>query len=645
MSFFAELKRRNVVRMGIAYVLVAWLLLQGVDFALDVADAPGWILKVFVIAAAAGLPIALIFSWVFELTPDGLKRESEVDRAQSITPQTGRKLDRLIIAALAGVVAILLADKFLPDIATGEGIGERPNPDQQAALRDTAPAVAAPEAVAVPAALSVAVLPFAVLSSGADDAYFADGLTEEILNALSQLPELLVTARTSAFSFKGQDLPVQEIAAKLGVRHIVEGSVRRSGDRLRVTAQLIRAEDGFHVWSENYDSMELDTIAVQEDIAEKIALSLDVVLDDGKREAMRRAGLRDVEAFIAFQKGVELYEKAHGAVDQLETLREANTYFDRVIERVPDYPAAYGYRSDLYVHLLNAEATAQPLEGALPEDLAEAFDRARADFEAVHRYARSDAERENAEFDLAYIESNWAGMPARIERFIARSGCDDFTWIENISVTFGYAERLAPRFEEYLNCNPLASTSWRRNVRNLLWAGNAAAALEVARQGVQRAPGPWLAGQLIASLVALGQFDAAEEAVATYLREPADVLINRMMIAAARVDQATIAKLLEEWEKGPVKDDYWGLIFPAWLGEREAANGVAARIDAYAFGSPALSTILLWCLCGAPWDLEATPRFAADLAESGLPWPPVSPIRFPLKEAGFAEQVTLRTAR
>ena len=130
------------------------------------------------------------------------------------------------------------------------------------------------------------------MSSGPDDEYFADGLTEEILNSLAQLPELLVTARTSAFSFKGRDIPVQEIATALGVRHIVEGSVRKSGERLRVTAQLIRANDGFHLWSETYDSTSADTIAVQENIAEKIAVAMDIVLDEGKREAMRQAGLR-----------------------------------------------------------------------------------------------------------------------------------------------------------------------------------------------------------------------------------------------------------------------------------------------------------------------------------------------------------------
>lgn len=155
---------------------------------------------------------------------------------------------------------------------------------------------------------------------------------------------------------------MQDIAARVGVAHIVEGSVRRSGERLRVTAQLVRAADGFHLWSENFDSSEEDTIAVQEEIAEKIAVALDVVLDDTKREVMSRAGLRDVEAFVELQKGVEWFERAHGEADQLGALRQANRHFETVIARVPDYPRAYVLHSDLYIHLLLNDASGQPLD-------------------------------------------------------------------------------------------------------------------------------------------------------------------------------------------------------------------------------------------------------------------------------------------
>ena len=641
MSFFQELKRRNVFRMAIAYLVVAWVLLQAVDFALQVIDAPGWILQVFVLAAAVGLPVVLIFSWIFEMTPEGIKRERDIDRTQSTTPQTGRKLDRLIIGALALAVVLLLADRFVnsPVEQGSDALSENTSQSSSEEGAKGSDPISEPISQPLspePHALSVAVLPFTAMSSGTDDGYFADGLTEEILNSLAQLPELLVTARTSSFSFKGQDLPVQEIARQLGVRHIVEGSVRRSGERLRVTAQLIRAADGFHLWSENYDSTEQDTIAVQEDIAAEIALALDVVLDDDKREAMRRAGLRDVPAFIALQKAYEYYDLAHGEGEQIPSLREANRYFDQVIRRVPAYAPAYQDHSDLYIHLLTNDATGGPLGDASPEELESALALAQADYQKAIQYARDDAERFDAELDLAFISSDWVGMPARIERHLGQDGCNHATWIDNIAIPFGQADRLVKRIEQRVECDPLISTNWQALVRAQLWAGRAAAALESAQQGMPRAAGSWLTMQNNAALVALRQFEAAKAALDAQVLPPFLMVFNRLMIAAAEVDESEIDRLLAlskvESRGDGAEDKYFSLIFAAWLGQSDRANELAAKVDQHVFGSPALITVTLWCACGAPFHLSATPKFAADIVESGLPWPPRSPIRFPLKD-------------
>ncbi|MGH8760194.1 MAG: hypothetical protein ACREVW_11890, partial [Burkholderiales bacterium] len=375
-----------------------------------------------------------------------------------------------------------------------------------------------------------------------------------------------------------------------------------------------------------------DTIAVQEDIAEKIAEAMNVVLDDEKREAMRQAGLRDVEAFIALQKGIQLYETAHGAPDMLAKLREANDYFEVVQQRVPDYAPAYLLHSDQYIHLLMSDATGQSLEGALAEDVAAAMGRAVQDTAAGVAKSKNEDARSNAELDLAFISSDWQGMPARIERFLAQSGCEEITWVSNIGSLTGYAQRLIPRDEEYLSCDPLSSSSWRFLVRDNLWAGNPAGALEVARQGEQRAPGSWLGLQMVSALVALGDFDAADQVATATFHNDEDIAITHMMVAAARGDRETAERMLEEFLAGPLPDHYWGLIFSAWAGNRELANSSAATIDRHVFGSPALITIALWCTCGEPWDLQVTPKFAADIAESGLAWPPISPIRFPLKD-------------
>jgi TolB-like protein len=405
LSFINELKRRNVFRVGIAYVLISWVLLQGADFAFDLINA---------------LPGVLIFAWVFEMTPEGIKREKEIDRSKSVTPQTGQKLGRVIIVFLVLAVAVLLADRFVNFPDAGQLVS---NDVTVQSPQKTVPEEST-NRVETSGRQSVAVLPFVAMSNGPDDGYFADGLTEEILNSLAQLPELLVTARTSAFTFKDQDLPVQEIAARLGVANIVEGSVRRSGDRLRVTAQLIRASDGFHLWSNNYDSSSADTIAVQEDIAEKIAGALNVVLDEHRRKLMQKNGLRDVEAFIAFQRGLELAEQAHEGSERAAVgLVRANQFFEDVQQRVPDFSAAWREHSDLYVHQVLDDSMDTKTGGVADVNIIETFELARADYEKAILFAKTSGERASLELDLAYLTGNWRGMTDRIEKLLEQTGC------------------------------------------------------------------------------------------------------------------------------------------------------------------------------------------------------------------------------
>ncbi len=246
MSFFKELKRRNVFRVGIAYTVATWLLIQVTDIIFPRIGLPDSAVTLVIALLAIGFVPALIFAWAFEMTPDGIKREKDVDRTQSLTPQTGKKLDRVIIAGLALVILGMAIERVW---FAGQ---DQPAAAQAAAEAQPAQAETSTGTIAgedPDHRESVAVLPFTAMSSGEDDGYFADGLTEEILNSLARLPELLVTARTSSFHFKDQNMPVPEIAATLGVMNVVEGSVRRSGERVRITAQLIRAEDGFHLWS------------------------------------------------------------------------------------------------------------------------------------------------------------------------------------------------------------------------------------------------------------------------------------------------------------------------------------------------------------------------------------------------------------
>lgn len=262
MSLFVELRRRNVVRVGIAYIVIGWLLAQVAEFAFENFGAPDWVLKTFAVVVLLGLPLALFFAWAFEITPEGVKREKDVDRSESITHLTGRKLDFVIIGALV--------------VALGYFLWERQGlVDQVDSSAQMPPAEVGPASTDASVRRSIAVLPFVAMSTSQDDEFFADGLSEELLNVLAKIEGLKVVGRTSAFYYKGKNEDLRTIADALGVTHILEGSVRRSGSRIRVTAQLIKADDGFHVWSETYDRADGDIFVIQDEISSNVARALE----------------------------------------------------------------------------------------------------------------------------------------------------------------------------------------------------------------------------------------------------------------------------------------------------------------------------------------------------------------------------------
>jgi len=253
-SLFAELRRRNVFRAAAFYLAAAWLLAQVVTQILPVFDAPSWLLHWVIAALVVGFPLWIAFAWFYEFTPEGLKRESEVEPHESITHHTGRKLDFAIIGVLAVAVVLLVTDRFvLHHGVNGEA--------------------------AIPIAEhSIAVLPFVNMSDEKSNEYFSDGISEELLNLLAKIPQLQVTARTSSFAFKGKETGIPEIARALRVASVLEGSVRKSGDKVRITAQLIRAVDGSHLWSDTYDRTLDDIFKVQDEIAAAVVDQLKIKL-------------------------------------------------------------------------------------------------------------------------------------------------------------------------------------------------------------------------------------------------------------------------------------------------------------------------------------------------------------------------------
>jgi TolB-like protein/tetratricopeptide (TPR) repeat protein len=267
LSLFNELKRRNVLRVGAAYIVVAWLAIQVVETVFPAFGFGDSAIRVVTIAFAIGLIPTLVLAWVFEITPEGLKWDSEVDRSQSISPGSGKKLDRIIMVVLALSLGYFAFDKFVLD------------PARDAAELESAREEGRTEAtIEAHGAKSIAVIPFLNLSSDPEQAYFADGVAEEVLNLLAKIPELRVISRSSSFTFRGDDIEIPEIAKRLNVAHILEGSVRKSGDRIRVTAQLIEARSDTHLWSETYDRTLDDIFAIQDEIARHIVENLQLEL-------------------------------------------------------------------------------------------------------------------------------------------------------------------------------------------------------------------------------------------------------------------------------------------------------------------------------------------------------------------------------
>jgi len=342
MSFLAELRRRNVIRMAGLYLVGAWLVVQVAATVLPLFDAPGWMARSVVVLLAIGFVPSLVIAWVFEWTPDGLRRDTEVDPAASIAPQTGKRMDRMIVAGLVAVIALMAVERFW--------FAQEPT----TAAPATAAATAAPAQTA--AAInpkSIAVLAFENMSADKDNEYFSDGVAEEILNSLAKVKSLKVAGRTSSFSFKGKHEDLRAIGKTLGVAHILDGSVRKQGDKVRVTAQLIRSDDGIHLWSEVYDGNLDDVFALQEKIARAITTELDIVLNGTQATRLVDAGTTNAEAYA-------LYLQASATFNRRDSARfgEAIAQLEQATALDPGFARAYSRLAALYGVALNADTVA-----------------------------------------------------------------------------------------------------------------------------------------------------------------------------------------------------------------------------------------------------------------------------------------------
>ena len=332
-SLFSELQRRNVFRVAIAYVVLAWIVLQAGETLAPALHLPEWVNSLLVFFAILGLPFAIFFAWAFELTPEGLKKEKDVDRSQSMTGTTGRKLDFTIIALLVVALGYFIwasQKSESPSTADEPAVVAAPTLARFASLLD-APDAAGP---------SIAVLPFVNMSSDVEQEYFSDGLSEELLNLLAKIPALRVASRTSAFSFKGKDVTIGDIGRELNVAHVLEGSVRKSGTKIRITAQLIDVERDTHLWSETWDRTLDDVFAIQDEIAQAVVDQLRIEL----LGATPQVAETSAEVY-----GLVLQARHHSRRRSVDGYDTAEGLLKSALELDPNYAPAWAELSVVYV--------------------------------------------------------------------------------------------------------------------------------------------------------------------------------------------------------------------------------------------------------------------------------------------------------
>lgn len=347
MSLYSELKRRNVFRVAIAYLAGAWLLTEVAETLFPLfgfSDTPA---RIVVIVLAIGFPLFLIFSWVFEITPEGLKREVHVAREDSITRFTGKKIDRIIIVLLAVALGYFAFDKFVIS-SRWEAAMEAQQAAEVAKARQAGRTEALVESYGDK---SIAVLPFVNMSSDAEQEYFSDGISEELLNLLAKIPELRVTSRSSAFAFKGEKIDVPVVAEKLNVAHILEGSVRKSGKQVRITAQLIEARSDTHLWSETFDRNLDDIFAIQDEIAATVVEQLKMTL----LGEVPRVEETNPEAYALYLQARHL-----ARLNSAEGFRQSIELFEQALAIEPGYAAAWSGLATSYMN--------QTINGLLPDD-------------------------------------------------------------------------------------------------------------------------------------------------------------------------------------------------------------------------------------------------------------------------------------
>src|SRR6266496_246314 len=411
-NFFGELKRRNVYKVAIAYAVVAWLLMQLATQVFPFLEIPNWAIRLVIMLIVIGFPIALVIAWAFELTPEGLKR---TEFADELPKKSGRSSAWIYVIIVAGAISVGLF--FLGRYTSSKQGAELP-------------------------AESIAVLPFVNMSSDRENEYFVDGLTEEILNRIAQINELKVPGRTSCFAFKDKNADLRQVGVSLGVAHILEGSVRKSGERLRITAQLVRTLDGYHLWSQSFDRKLDDVFAIQEEIARSIGDALSVQLKVG--------GVGQAERPTQDMRAYDDYLKARTLITQRSptNVRRAIPLLEAAVQRDPAFAKAWAA-------LAQARALAPYF---LPIDTTESLQNAENTARKALALAASLADAHSALADVLRDRYHWSEAEAEYGRALELSGGDAETHLQyaQMLLSVGHTDSALEHAKRACELDPLA---------------------------------------------------------------------------------------------------------------------------------------------------------------------------------------------
>jgi adenylate cyclase len=565
MSLYAELKRRNVFRVGIFYLVAAWLVVEVAETVLPLFDVPASVLRGLIVLLVLGFVPALVFSWIYELTPEGLQRDSGATPDPAFNAATGHKLNVATIVAAALVVGVIALDRLLPQPVVQVTAIETAVPE--IGVRAAFPADAG-NAALTPISKSIAVLPFVNMSADADNEYFADGISEELLNVLVKVDDIGVASRTSSFAYKGRELGAAVIARELQVNHILEGSVRKSGNRVRITAQLIDAVEDRHLWSETYDRELDDIFAIQDEIANAIVAALRGTLGSGKveRAVTVRADTDNLDAY-------QLYLKARELFITRTQLDESVRLFEQVVALDPEFARGWEGLAAASAIIVGWVDTYSSID---TQALIARSERAAARALAIDPslsmpwVARSMVANElNAGFTvrLELVDRAIAADPRNATAYLSRG----LIW-----VALGFFDRSLDDLDQCLAIDPAYGNCLRWKATVLLVQADVDRALELYAQGMADGFNPNRANSFIEPLIRRGNRFAA----VLLMREldwPVEV---QQAVVATLGDGASppdVAALVRRHPQIPRAQFHWGLLLRdyALAAEQEVRLGIS----------------------------------------------------------------------